>query len=183
MIYQTFQEATRARGARKIKIINLGLEPWEGFELGLQSEPVEESDRNKSVADYVREREDRAPNGNSWADWLQGNRIELNAMTTPEFINWLDGKMAPYDKLIPPEEVVAAELEERLAARVREQVVERILREAGVDRQVADALAGIARPSAKTLLTGIADLFMDDPERQWRDHVEAVTDQLTQDVD
>ena len=27
MIYQTLQEATKARGARKIKIINLGLEP------------------------------------------------------------------------------------------------------------------------------------------------------------
>ena len=26
MIYQTFQEATKARGARKIKIVNLGLE-------------------------------------------------------------------------------------------------------------------------------------------------------------
>jgi DNA topoisomerase VI subunit A len=29
MIYQTFQEATKARGARKIKIVNIGLEPWE----------------------------------------------------------------------------------------------------------------------------------------------------------
>jgi hypothetical protein len=27
--YQTFQEATKARGARKIKIVNIGLEPWE----------------------------------------------------------------------------------------------------------------------------------------------------------
>ena len=29
MIYQTFRRQTKARGARKIKIINLGLEPWE----------------------------------------------------------------------------------------------------------------------------------------------------------
>jgi hypothetical protein len=29
MIYQTFQAETKARGARKIEIINLGLEPWE----------------------------------------------------------------------------------------------------------------------------------------------------------
>src|SRR5262249_35650366 len=35
-IYETFQEATRARGARKIKIINLGLEPWEAVEMGLE---------------------------------------------------------------------------------------------------------------------------------------------------
>ena len=31
MIYQTFQEATKARGARKVEIVNLGLEPWEAI--------------------------------------------------------------------------------------------------------------------------------------------------------
>ena len=31
MIYQTLQEATKARDARKIEIINLGLEPWEAM--------------------------------------------------------------------------------------------------------------------------------------------------------
>ena len=34
MIYQTLQEATRARGARKIEIVNLGLEPWEAVDDG-----------------------------------------------------------------------------------------------------------------------------------------------------
>ena len=34
MIYQTLQEATKARGARKIKIVNLGLEPWEAIDDG-----------------------------------------------------------------------------------------------------------------------------------------------------
>jgi hypothetical protein len=83
IIYQTLQEATRARGARKIRIINLGLEPWEGFEMGLEPEAVEESERYKPVADYVREREDTAPDGSDWEEWLQTNRIELNAMTPP----------------------------------------------------------------------------------------------------
>jgi hypothetical protein len=36
MIYQTFQEATKARGARKIRIVNLGLEPWEAIEASLR---------------------------------------------------------------------------------------------------------------------------------------------------
>ena len=61
MIYQTFQEATRARGARKIKIVNLGLEPWEAIEMGLEVEDVEEGDRRKPVADYVLDREDALP--------------------------------------------------------------------------------------------------------------------------
>ncbi len=57
MIYQTLQEATKARGARKIKIINLGLEPWEAVEMGLEVETLEDAKtRQKPVADYVRER-------------------------------------------------------------------------------------------------------------------------------
>ena len=81
MIYQTLQEATRARGARKIKIVNLGLEPWEAVEMGLEVETLEETKRQKPVADYIRE------HGGNWADWLQTNRVELNAMTTPQLID------------------------------------------------------------------------------------------------
>ena len=80
MIYQTLQEATKARGARKIKIINLGLEPWEAVEMGLEVETLEETKRRKPVADYVRE------HGGNWANWLQTHRVELNAMTTPQLI-------------------------------------------------------------------------------------------------
>jgi hypothetical protein len=142
MIYQTFQEATKARGARKIKIANLGLEPWEAIEMGLEVETVEAGTKRKAVADYVKAREDQAPGGSPWEEWLQTHRVELNAMTTPEFIDWLDRKMAEHGsgKLIPPDDVVAAELEARLAAKVRASITERILREAGLEEQVAEAL-------------------------------------------
>ena len=85
MIYQTFQEETRARGARKIKIVNLGLEPWEAQEMGLGVEDVEEGKKRKAVADYVRkyDEENGEENGEDWEEWLQTHRIELNAMTTP----------------------------------------------------------------------------------------------------
>jgi DNA topoisomerase VI subunit A len=49
MIFQTLQEATRARDARKIQIINLGLEPWEAVKMGLEVENVEEGKRRKPV--------------------------------------------------------------------------------------------------------------------------------------
>jgi hypothetical protein len=92
LIYQTLQEATKARGARKVTIISLGLEPWEAVDMGLEIESIEEKDRRRPVADYVPEQ---------WREWLQTHRVELNAMTTPQFIAWLDGKMAEHDKLIP----------------------------------------------------------------------------------
>jgi hypothetical protein len=88
MIYQTLQEATKARGARKIKIVNLGLEPWDAIDTGLEIENIKYKKR-QSVADYVLEHED----GEYWEEWLQTHRVELNAMTTPEFIEWLDERM------------------------------------------------------------------------------------------
>ena len=42
----------------------------------------------------MKAREDTAPDGNTWDDRLQTHRVELNAMTTPQFIAWLDRKMA-----------------------------------------------------------------------------------------
>jgi len=175
MIYQTFQEATKARGARKIRIINLGLEPWEALDLGLEIEDVEREDRRKPVADYVRERED----GTYWEEWLQTHRVELNAMTTPQFIEWLDGKMAEYDKLIPPPDVLETELKERVEKKVREAVAARILREANVDAQVAAALADIEPPDGVALTKGIKQLFKRRPDAEWRDHVEAVAIEFT----
>ena len=68
MIYQTLQEATKARGARKVRIIKLGLEPWEEIEMGLEVETLEEPKRRKPVADYIRERDD--DEDEDWENWL-----------------------------------------------------------------------------------------------------------------
>jgi hypothetical protein len=173
MIYQTFQEETKARDARKIKIINLGLEPWEALAMGLEVEIVKEGERRKPVADYAAEHPSDESEGN-WADWLQTHRVELNAMTTPEFIAWLDGKMAAYSKLIPPGDVLEAELDKRIEEKVRADITERILREAGLDEHVAAAVAAIEKPSAAVLAEGIRNLFQQEPDREWRDHIESI---------
>jgi hypothetical protein len=62
-------------------------------------------------------------------------RVELNVMTTPHFIEWLNGKMVDYDKLVPPEEVIGKELDEPTEAKVRAAITERIRREAGFEEQ------------------------------------------------
>lgn len=172
MIFQTLQEETKARGARKITIINLGLEPWEAVVMGLEVETLEEKERDKPVADYVRQRDD----GGVWVDWLQTHRVELNAMTTPEFIDWLDAKMAAFGrgKLIPPEDVLEDELAQQIKSKVRAEVVERVLREANVEEQIAVAIAKIEMPDGATLAQDIEELFEQEPDAQWRDHIEEV---------
>jgi hypothetical protein len=179
MIYQTFQEATKAREARKIKIVNLGLEPWEAVAMGLSVENVEAGERRKPVADYVRERED----GEYWEEWLQSHRIELNAMSTPRFIEWLDEKMANYEKLIPPEDVLSDELDQCIEENVRSKIMDRILRETGFEDQVAIAISNIDKPDAADLTKGIKTLFEREEDREWRDHIKHVADLKIRDVE
>ena len=174
MIYQTLQEETKARGARKIKIINIGLEPWEAVAMGLEVENVEEGKRVKAVADYVKENDSAVPDGEeSWEDWLQIRRVELNAMSTPAFIAWLDAKMIEHGagKLVPPTAVLSAELAKRIEDNVRTTLTERILREAGLDRQVAAAIKKIKKPTAAALAKGIRQSFKQQLDREWRYHI------------
>jgi len=81
------QNETGARPGRKVKIINLGLDPEEAVAMGLEIEKVEKSGRKKGVASYV---------DPVWEGWLQQYRVELNAMSTPQFIAWLEGKIQLY---------------------------------------------------------------------------------------
>src|SRR5690606_33032572 len=63
VIYQSLQEATKARAARRVRIINLGLEPEEALEMDLQPEKLDKTrGGGRPVADYV---------ATEWADWLQ----------------------------------------------------------------------------------------------------------------
>jgi hypothetical protein len=180
VIYQTFQEATKARGARKIQIVNLGLDPWNAVAAGLEIEDVERGEKRRPVAEYVTARED----GYHWGEWLQTHRVELNAMTTPEFIGWLDARMAEYagGKLTPPATVVTAELDEKLETEVRAVLTERVLRESDFESQVSATLNAIRRPNDAELAQGIGDLLARSPHREWRDHIGTVVDQLTVDL-
>jgi hypothetical protein len=194
MIYQTLQEATRARGARKIKIINIGLEPWEALRMGLEVETLETGERRKPVADYIKnhngKNDDGSPNldaggndisGVDWDEWLQTHRVELNAMTTPRLIAWLDDKMKTFGagKLIPPETVLEEDLKARVETKIPAEITERILREAGLDAQVDAAIATLDLPDGEALARGIEQLFEEEPDAEWRAHIEAVADEQT----
>jgi len=136
LIYETLQEGTKARPGRRTHVINLGLEPWEALDLDLPLEKVKRSKSHRPVARYVRDRDD----GGYWAEWLQIHRVELNAMTTPEFVDWLDEKIAPYaGKVVPPEQVLAERLEQKATTAIREHLSERILREARLEDRVHEA--------------------------------------------
>jgi len=180
MIYQAIQETTRARPGRKVTIINLGLEPAEGREMGLPVEPVERKNgRAVPVADYADEER----------EWLQRNRVELNAMTTGEFIEWLDRKMAPYlsdgvtAKVVPPAPVIAARLAADVKARVRERIVAEVLRAAGAEQQIQEAYSALLptiESQSADLSSRVADELTETPEEPWTTPVTRMADGLAE---
>lgn len=173
-IYKSLQEATKARPERRVKIINLGLEPEEALNMGLPPERLDENKRGRPVADYVPAK---------WREWLQDYRVELNAMTTPQFLEWLDSKVDEYGngKLIPPSDVLRDELEEVTRKELRDQIEEDVLKEAMVDEQVEEALQAL-RPQITTLngrLTKQVRLSLKEtPEDSWRAPISRMASEL-----
>jgi hypothetical protein len=172
LIYQTLQQETKARPRRRIQIINLGLEPWEAIAMGLEIEAFKRRERYAPIADYVRER----PDGVHWEEWLQTNRVELNMMTTPQFLAWLDAKMAEHDsvKVVPPDTVLAATAHGLLEEHLRRIITDRILKAANVAEQVAEAVRGVTLPCGEDLAMSVSDRLNEHPDAHWRDCVNQV---------
>ena len=137
IVVQSLREETRQhRPGRVVKIIDLGLNPEEARDLAergiVEIEEVSHKTR-QGVARYI---------DDDNADWLQTHRVELNAFTTRDFIDWLDELMEGYSgKLIPPPDVLAASLIQRLQTRLREEITNRVLAKARVEDQVRKAEA------------------------------------------
>lgn len=167
MIFQTLQEETKARGRRKIEIINLGLDPWEAIQMGLQTEDREKTARGIPVAEYVKSRTD----GTDWSAWLQWKRFELNAMTMPQFIAWLDRKMEEHgvEKVIPPTDYVLDTIMDDTSDFLREAIRERVLAEADIEGQVKAALDHVVFPSADEIDSMLPTYLNDNPLEHWSD--------------
>jgi DNA topoisomerase VI subunit B len=165
MIYHTLQNVTKARGARKVQIVNLGLEPWEGVELGLEVEEVEGTDRNRPVAPYV------AEHGAEWVDWLQSYRIELNAMPPADRIAWITRKIEqhPPRKVIPPSSHTLGQLRELAQDFVRSELTDELTRRAAIEKRVAAAMDSIewSWPTPEAVTAEIEQGLEAAPQRQW----------------
>jgi DNA topoisomerase VI subunit B len=128
-------DSRRYRFRSSPKVIDLGLRLQDVCDLGLSSEPVSYRD-NKDPRERLREcgatddernflvREERA------GGW-DGERVELNAMTSPQFIAFLEGKFAELGvrKVVPEGDALASAY--RRAWRTAAA-------QAAIDRAVAD---------------------------------------------
>jgi len=155
MIYHTLVNETKARGARKIEVVNLGLEPWEGIEMELEVEAVEATDKRRAVARYVAEHDEEWRDWlerrgfDSWDAWLQKHRIELNAMAPLDRVAWITRKIEAYPprKVVPPAHVLRGER----VSEARREISEELTRRARIDERTAKLLAKIKWPDAEKL--------------------------------
>lgn len=170
-IFDVMERQLRPHG---VEVINLGLDPAEGREMGLQAEPVTprkgKGGRTKRIAvgRYV-------PQADS--EWLQSRRIELNAMTTPQFLDWLTSKVEHHvrelritSKVIPGPLVI----DERFRAEVRTALTRRLeeeaIRNANIEGQVDAILrqrAGELTKVAGTLSARLNQHLKADPTKHW----------------
>jgi hypothetical protein len=106
------------------KIIDLGLRLEDAQAMGLQSEPVEIKQRKDPREKFLEEDYDvsdeeldflvrdfhRAYRGGKDVSYWSGERVELNAMTSRQLIDWLEGKFKEHGvpKVVPDQETLTA---------------------------------------------------------------------------
>lgn len=86
---------------------------------------------------------------------LRSNRIELNAMSTPQFIQWLNDKMEIWgqSKLIPPQEVLIDKLQSDVINNLEDVITEEILKDAGLAKLVDEAYKQLEKDIINSKIT------------------------------
>ena len=178
MIYQTLQEATRARGARKIEIVNIGLEPWEAVEMGLEVETVEEKERRKPVADYVADHDGEWRLGRVAAD--PPRRTERHDHAATDRVARREDGRARRRQADPAGRGAGRGAGRADRAKVRaESPSASCARPGSTGRSPRPWRRSTCR-TARRWRAGSSELFKDQPDAEWRDHIEAVVRKQTE---
>ncbi len=188
MIYQSLQGETIARPRRRVDIVNLGLEPWEAREMGLEDEPVEKVKARRPVAEYVKAR------GEGWDAWLQSRRYELDSIPPDQFVPWLDAKMAEHDatKAVPNNETLGDEISQRVAAALRDTLRAELMDKRRIDAQLRRIDTQVERamqraaPLIDETIAARQDTLEDDvrdaldlsPHERWVSEADEIADEI-----
>jgi hypothetical protein len=143
--------------------------------MGLTEEPVKRKKQIRvPVASYI-------PDDDQ--EWLQENRIELNAMTTEQFIDWLTARVSAYfrgkrlsPKVVPPAQVVGERLNQETRAALERSIVDEVLKAADIPGQVEASFAKVERrvkAMATALVRGLPGRLNSTPVAHWTDIVKA----------
>jgi hypothetical protein len=109
--------------------------------------------------------------------------VELNAFTTPQFIEWLDAKKSAFSaKVIPPADVLKDSLMENVRQRLRKSITDQVLSEARVEDRVNEELSRLAGPMTRTITKLpklVATSLNDDPQQHWKAVVRELAERVS----
>jgi hypothetical protein len=150
----------RYRFENRINLIDIGLRLTDVEELGLEAEPV---DADISLNEWRKRMATLQRHGATDEEiaFLKSHRVELNAMTAPEFIAYLEGKLEEHgvEKFIPDDNTIEVH-----ARRIVEQI--------GTEKALEGMLAEIQEeaqtvPLPEDLTERVERALTDDPEISW----------------
>jgi hypothetical protein len=159
------RDTTRYQFAHAPEIIDLGLSLADVEQYGLESEPVLyplKSDPTENLEDNgASEEEIRYLVGERRGDGFHGRRVELNAFTSDQFVEWLEGKLRGHKvaKVIPDARTLEQSYRRSLELYALEAELKRALPEA---RRTARA-----RTVPKTLRVLIVKMMAENPAISW----------------
>ena len=149
-ILHTLQQSSRRYVFRgRPNVIDLGLRLADALALGLQSEPVEydskvDPRRNLAACGATREEQDFLVRAGGYRGWV-GERIELNAMDSAQFVTWLEEKLlgAGVEKVVPDADALAAAYRRAWRLGAVQEVIDRLEAD-GADADDIPVPAGLA---------------------------------------
>jgi len=175
-IARTLAHGTRTARSGYMKIIDIGLTVADVNAMGLGTEGASGRKAPSWKLGRILSAEER--------EFLlrQRLRTELNAMSSEQLVQYVEGKLADHgltEKLVPPEDVVAAEFKaasERPLQRAAEGIVRRVLEEKlGIDVELLNEkaleLLGADHEPSTFCKKMVADLNDGDREMSWRVYV------------
>ena len=178
-IVEGLQKATRARGARTVDIIDLGLHPKEAMEMGLEIETFRTKKVHKVAEAY-----------SDYKAWFQGKRVELNAMSSPVFIKWIESKLDQYlEKVIPPDTHIAPLVNQKTESFLKLKLKQKIMQQMNIDALVESAYQDYKTPVAKQIekmdfVEEIETAFEEDETLSWeRPLEESIEQQIDEAID
>jgi len=185
MISYTLANPSKLLKDHRVKVIDLGLSPREAMELGLPTEEARiENEIPKELLAFLEPEEIEFLRGtpappNSKYKYI-GKRVELNAFTPEEFINWLTKKLEEHrikEKVCPPSEVIADKAQTTLR-----EGLEKVISQSIIDAVGGKSLVG--RLMSETyqernlqnlnLEPNVKDELKSYPEEGWAEIVETL---------
>jgi len=185
MISYTLANPSKLLKDHRIKVIDLGLRPREAMELGLPTEEARiENEIQKELLTFLEPEEIEFLRGtpappNAKHKYI-GKRVELNAFTPEEFINWVTKKLEKHgikEKVCPPSEVIADKAQTTLKEGL-EKVVSQSIIEAVGGKSLVKGIMGEnyqeRNLQSLDLESNVKDALKSYPEEGWAEIVEAL---------